>query len=167
MKKLFILFALFASLGAAAQSSQGTSEVFVFQPVSSQRVRSTDSVQVFATLVTNHLVQGIAWSQVSGPAMVKFSAVTSYYGASVATSAFWLDSLVAGTYVFKATGQSSSGTSGSVTDTLTVIPAIVCPICPAPRTMTSITLPFLGQNITIPASAIPPGSIKYNDGTNQ
>lgn len=161
MKKLLTLALILLSLTSFGQLGSGTSEVFVFQPVTTQRLRTTDTVQVFATLVTNHIVNSVVFTQVSGPA-VTIKDTTAWYGGSVATTSFWLSGLVSGTYVFKATGLSSSGTTGSVTDTLLVIPDIVCPTVPK---VSGITITVFGVPIVIPAGQAT--KISLSNGTTQ
>lgn len=141
----------------------GNSDVFLFEPVASQRVHSSDSVQIFATLITNKSVSNIGWSQVSGPAL-KITPTTNYWTGAVATASFWLSKTTPGVYVFKAVGLSSSGTTGFVTDTLTVLADPVCPPPVAQRVATAIQITINGQLITIPLAGT---KITYGDGSVQ
>lgn len=161
MKKALLYIALILTDSAQAQ----TASVFSFQPVSSQRIHAKDSAQLFATLISSSAgTPTITWTQVTGPTVTitpTTNLIASWTNGAVITGSFWVSNLPTGQYIWKATGLSSAGTTGSVYDTLNVIAT------PAPRTVSTFVIPLPGQNITISASALPSGFIKFNDGTNQ
>lgn len=169
MKKLFLLSALFVSLIATAQNTSPSLTSMTFFPLLSARVHSSDSAQIAFILLSGNTVTSITVTQTAGPS-VKFTVPTPTWSGYNASVAFWLQGLAPGSYTFTAVGKDVAGNATTVTQNLTVVADPVCPACPtcpAPRTVTSVTFPFLGQSITIPASALPAGSIKYSDGSTQ
>jgi len=155
MKKILAFALLLLSIGAHAQLSYN----FCLTPSAST---STDSVSMTATLLATDGYQSVTWAQVSGPTNVALTQVVNAWGNNmVQQSILTVHKLIPGTYVFSSTGTSVGGNTGTLKCTVTVYAP------PAARMVLSLTIPLLGQTIIVPASAIPPGSIKYNDGTNQ
>lgn len=177
MKKIFLLISLFASVAASAQNATPSVTSMTFFPFQVCRVHSSDSVQVQFILLSGNTVATISVTQTGGPT-AKFTVPQPTWSGNNAAVAFWLQGLAPGAYTFTATGKDVAGNTTMVTQNLIVV---ADPVCPAPRTVTSITLPLpvqtltiLGQTvtipaqtITIPASALPAGSIKFNDGSVQ
>lgn len=133
---------------------------FAFIPTASQRIHAGDSVQVVATLVTDNQVDTINWIGSITPVSSLFTRI-----GSTAYSSFWLSGLTTGTYTFSAIGTSASGGIGSVTDTITVVPAVVCPVCPVPRTVTAILVSIFGTTFYVPTGQ--GTKISLSDGTTQ
>ena len=118
MKKFFILILTAVSMSASAQI-----KAFCLAPSCPQTVTTADSVTILAQLTTSDGSKSITWLQTGGPA-IKLPAATSTMNTNLQlTSSFQLKNLPAGNYVFTATGVSVTGVTGSVTDSLTVIPA--------------------------------------------
>lgn len=164
MKKLF----LFVLILSALQSFGQAPDIFAFTPYTVSRVRSSDSVQINFQLATNNPANASIKSitQTAGSS-IKFTPAPSWISGTTLNQGFWLSGLTPGTYSFTATGVSGSGTTGTQTVSVVVIPDQVCPPIPpppAPRLATSVTLMVGGISVTIPASAL---KIAYADGSSQ
>lgn len=162
MKKLLYIAAIFISLTSCAQTQivTGSDSYYVFLSYTSPRVHQADSVQIWSTILTNGSVSGISWSQVSGPT-VPINPTFSTKVGILGQSSFWLQGVTPGTYVFTATAT-VNGKPFSTNDTLNVIANV---ICPAPRTVTAISLTMYGQPVNVT-----PGSgtkVTMSDGTTQ
>lgn len=162
MKKLTLILALLISLASFGQTQIVTDSYYYWMPYVSPRVHASDSVQVTATILTNGNVQGISWTQTAGPA-VKINSFFSTKVGFLGQSVFWLQGLVPGTYSFTATAT-VNGVPLSVTDSFTVVPDIVCPVCPSPRTVTSLSITVAGVKVSIPVAG---ANFGFSDGGSQ
>ena len=118
MKRLVFILAMAISMSASAQI-----KAFCLAPNCPQTITTADSVTILAQLTTSDGAKAITWLQPGGPA-IKLPAATSTMNTALQlTSSFQLKNLPVGNYVFTATGVSVTGVTGSVTDSLTVIPA--------------------------------------------
>lgn len=119
MKKIFsILIIALINLSASAQI-----KTFCLAPNCPQTITTADSALILAQLTTSDGFKSIGWVKSSGPALTLPAATTTTNTVLQGTSSFQLKGLAVGVYVFTATGLSITGVTGSVTDTLTVIPA--------------------------------------------
>lgn len=183
MKKLLLLAALFCSLGAMAQNTTPSATSMTFFPFQACRVHSSDSVQILFLLQSGNTVASITVTQTAGTS-IKFTAPSPVWSGNNASVAFWLQGLAPGNYTFTAVGKDVAGNSTTVSQNLMVVADPVCPVCatcPAQRSVASVSFPLpaqtltiLGQTFTIPAqtliipaSALPAGSIKFSDGSQQ
>ncbi|HEY4288278.1 MAG TPA: hypothetical protein VGN00_14335 [Puia sp.] len=165
MKKIILSISILISLAASAQTSSQLGELFYFLPVSgAQRVHSSDSVNVFATLVTSSTITSMTVAQTGGPTVTIPAGQPVYTSGVLAVRNFWLQGLAPGAYTFKFTGVTQSGSTGSFTETVTVIPDVVCPPVPAQRVATSVTFTINGVAVTVPATGL---KITYNNGSSQ
>src|ERR1700753_3554988 len=155
MKKSILFFSFIVSMTASAQIVTG--DVLQFVPYQSSRVHQSDSVLIAAILTSNKTVSNITWTQTTGAAVkIAPGAPTWNNGNATAISSFWVQGLAPGTYVWKATGTTISGSTAYATDSLLVIPdpvKVVCPVIPPPRVATSITLTLFGTSIVVPLPA--------------
>lgn len=164
MKKLLTLFAILLSLTSFGQVvTGGTASYFFFQPYNFSRVHVSDSVQISATALTNQQVTGILWTQTAGSA-VKMAPTFNWQTGIAGNSYFWLQGLPAGGYGFNATVTLANGQTYATHDSLTVVADAACPVCPAPRTVTSFTINIGGVSVTVPASG---AKFNYSDGSSQ
>lgn len=164
MKKLIIFLLPLFALTASAQVTQQKS--WTLQASCAQLITVGDSAVIQAILTATDGVSYISWkadSTVKLPtASVSYITTGPPYSSMLSTVV--LKNLPVGKYTFVASGGSSSGTNGSASTTLVVVPKVACPVIPPPRTVTQIQFAFFGQTITLPASAFTP---KYSDGTTQ
>jgi len=149
MKKILVAIAIFASVAAKAQNTINYS--FCFNPVQPTDI---DSIQLTATLLASSGYGGIGFKMVSGPNSPTFGNPTNIFQNTMfEQSTVLVKGLIPGIYVFSATGTSASTTasaaqSTTLTITVTILPP---PAIPAPPIITGITVPFLGQSLTVPA----------------
>lgn len=162
MKHFLLLLCVFISYITYGQNVPpgGTGEIYIFDPVSAQRVRASDSVQIYATLYTNNTAKTIAWSQPVKQA-IKITPVNDYATGAIQTSRFWLQGLTPGIDTFFVTGISGTGTTSTKTIVLTVLPDIACPPIPAQRIAVSVSFTLAGIPITIPLPTVGV-SVKYD-----
>lgn len=169
MKVLLFVF-LLLSLGASAQTANQAKNLCLNPacPIS-YAYGSTDTVFVEINASDGNGVS--YWRQISGPT-VKLPKDTAIWVTSIqAFDGFYLSGLTPGTYTLQDSVVTKAGSIATQQVTFTVLaPPPACPVCPtipAPRMVTSVSFTLFGQNVTIPASALPAGSIKFNDGTTQ
>lgn len=166
MKKLIFFAALLICFSSQAQLVTG--DVLTFIPYQTSRIHQSDSVCMSAVLTSNKTVSNIVWAQTAGPAIkIPPSAPTYGNGNATAISSFWLQGVAPGTYVFKATGTTISGSIAYAIDSLVVVadpPKLVCPVIPPQRVATSLQIVINGQLITIPLAGT---KIVYSDGSTQ
>lgn len=159
MKKLLIIALLFSAL-----QSFGQVDTYTFTPYTTERFRSSDSIQVGFQLSTNNAATANITSvvQTGGPT-VKFVTTPVWVSGQTVNLTFWLQGLAPGTYSFTATGKSGSGTTGTQTKTFTVVADPVCPPV-TQRSVTSVSIVVGGVTVTIPASGL---KFAYDNGTTQ
>lgn len=159
MKNLLFTSLLFLSFSVAYSQSVG----FCIAPSCPQVLQMPIKVDtVFAQLSATDGAKGITWSFVSGPNVpIMGTAIAVPNGTNILQSALPISNLVAGTYTFKASGTSVTGSGGSANATVLIAPApIVCPIIPPLRTAISSQVLINGQLFTITLT----GKTLYSDG---
>jgi len=156
MKKLIASFIILCTLACSAQ----TATSFVLTPNCKQTVKSTDTAVVFAQLTASDGYGSIGWQVVScTTAPIMSTPLVSYQTGIQAVSSMQLYGLVPGTYVLRATGKSTGGTTGSALDSLIVVSP---PPPPKPRSVTIATVMIFGIPIIVPSGAL---TLKYDDGS--
>lgn len=144
-----------ASLGALR--AQTTS--FCIAPSCPQTIQLPLSVDtLYAQITASDGAKGVLWTQVSGPSTAVMGALISTpNGTGILVSALPVSKLVAGVYVFKATGSSVSGSLMTANAQVTV-QAATPPSAP-PRTVVSVTWKLV--------NGVWVASFVYSDGTIQ
>lgn len=130
---------------------------FCFNTVPANTV---DSVPLIATLDATDGYGGIKFAQVSGPNTASITSITpAFKNTQWEQSSQWAKGLVAGVYVFSATGTSATGITETLTDSITVLAAL-----PAP-TVTGIIITVFGVPLVIPSGQ--GTKITLSNGTTQ
>jgi hypothetical protein len=137
----------FVSLSVFSQNS--TTNVFCLAPSCNQSVQFPVYVDtLFARLTTGDGYKSVVWKQLSGPNTATLGTqVINLTSPSVGASIQPISNLVAGSYVFQATGTSTGGTTGTATVSLPVQPAIV--IIPPTKTAVVIIPLSDGKHFTV------------------
>lgn len=124
----------------------------VTQPYDSLRLYCTNSYDPDGTIVS------YVWTQTSGPSPAVISGNSD--------NSIWIHHMSDGVYTFQLTVTDNSGastyTSATVVERYVTIgcpPPIVCPVCPAPRTVTGFTLGLTGGVFS--------ATVTFSDGTTQ
>ena len=153
MKKYTLVIAAFLlSLACKAQLSYS----FCLTPTAST---STDSVTMVATLLASDGYNYISWADSAGPSVVALPSPVNTWGNNMLEqSVLTVHKLVPGNYIFKATGVSLTGNSGTLVCKVTVLPP------PAQRTLVSFTITVAGMKLVVPVAA---GLPLYSDGSIQ
>lgn len=161
MKNVVIILLLFLSSRVSSQVV-----TFCIAPSCPQALQMPVRADtVFAQLSASDGAKGITWSFVSGPNVpIMGTAIAMPNGSNLLQSALPISNLVAGTYIFKASGTSVTGSGGSANATVVIAPApIACPIIPPPRTVVSVsyTAVLVNGDWTVKQT------FNYSDGTTQ
>jgi hypothetical protein len=150
MKRVLAIAFLFISGLISAQS-----KVLCLVPSCSQKVHVGDTVFIGAQLTASDQFKSIAFAQSSGPSTsVIGSPITVYNSGIQASTQVQLTNLVPGVYVYNVTGLSQTNGTVSTLDSVTVLPATVCPVCPVCPpppviTITSVTYSAGRLNIVL------------------
>jgi hypothetical protein len=146
MKVLISILLVLVSVSGFSQNS--TTNVFCLAPSCKQSVQLPVSVDtLFARLTTGDGYKSVVWKQLSGPNTATLGTqVINLTSPSVGASIQPISNLVAGSYVFQATGTSTGGTTGTATVSLTVQPAIV--VVPPTKTVRFTISLSNGQTFT-------------------
>lgn len=146
------------SLSLSAQS-----KLFSLNPSYKQTFHLGDTVIATTQLVTNDPNIGqIVWKVISAPNTAILGTPNTSSLNNTLSSSVIVTNPAVGNYVLSATGTSSTGTVGTLTDSLVVLPAI--PTCPVPRTVVSYNMIInLINGAWVPKII----SFTYSDGTTQ
>jgi hypothetical protein len=140
MKKLLILPILFISFLARSQNDCLATQC------TATKVHVGDTAQIGAIFTANTGVSTISFTFVSGPNTPSISAVNnSFLSGVVDTGRVAVTNLIAGTYVISVIGKDlKGGITAPQYDTIIVAPVVVCPVCPAQRTIVSWSIVTVG-----------------------
>lgn len=128
------------------------------------KARVGDTTQLAAKLTTAAGYSSITYNlQPGAPSSPTVTYTQAAYTTSLqAQQNIQVTNLAAGTYIWQVVGKDQAGGSVIGYDSLIVSPAI--PACPAPRTVSTVTISVGGISVTIPASA---AKFTFTDGTSQ
>jgi hypothetical protein len=148
MKKLIITLMILAfTLEGFSQTTQPNSEIFGISGTLPQRIYSTDSALLQFLMTTNKGAGSISITQLSnGAPTVSINTVPDVWNANTTLiKGFWVKNLTPGyTYIFRGTCVASSGTNGTILDSIQVIKPPV-----PPRLIVSTTVLPDGKKLTI------------------
>lgn len=118
--------------------------------IDSSIINSPNSIVHVNTDSSTGAVASVQWLQRSGPTIAIFT--------PVAGSTFYISGLFPGSYTFEVVLNDSAGNVDSTFVSVAVKPIYIppCPVCPAPRTVTGITVVFINGIATL--------KFTYSDG---
>jgi hypothetical protein len=152
MKKTLVFPILLAAIFSKAQTNFCLSPTCL--PI---KAITTDTVVLSFGLTTSDGYKSIVFSQVSGPSTATLGPSTVAYNTGLqatATAKIW--NTVPGTYVFRISGASNGGSTGSAIDSVIVSAP---PVAAAPRTVVQVTY--------ILVNGVWTAKFLYNDGSVQ
>lgn len=162
MKKLLIIPLIFLACLVQAQSITG---VCLSPLCRAQKALTTDTGRLAAQMAvtgTTDTYKSITFSQASGPNTSVISGYSTVWNTGLQANVYAnVTGTIPGTYIYKITGTTTSGTTLTAYDSLIVSAPAACPL---PRNVSAIQISINGQLFTIPLTGT---KITYSDGTTQ